>query len=89
MRSINTPCNSGMNYFQETTISTGVNTYAICDTFIICHLFLPTIMWASIYSPADALLRRVHTASRPAKLVEQLGRAAWCLTTRPGDLSTL
>ncbi len=28
---------------------------AICHTFIIRRLFLPTAMWASIYPPADAL----------------------------------
>ncbi len=30
--------------------------YAICHTLIIRRLFLPTAMWASMYSPADALL---------------------------------
>ncbi len=30
--------------------------YAICYSFIIRCLFLPTTIWASIYPPADALL---------------------------------
>ncbi len=30
--------------------------------------------------------RRIHT-SRPAKSLERQGRVAWCLATRPGDLS--
>ncbi len=30
--------------------------YAICHTFIICRLFFPTTIWASIYPPTNALL---------------------------------
>ncbi len=50
--------------------------YAICNTLIICCLFLPTAMWASIYPPANALLYQSICSTVNSRLSEMIEMAA-------------